>query len=1043
MKRYIKLTALMLAIILFATLLPRIPMLSANAANAPYVTLSPANTWTNEKLTITWSGIVADASGIKEIQYYRYSGSNGWAWAAIPNTAGKSSGSATIDTSLWENKDFGISLRAMGVNNKAGAICTSGDRYKKDKPIVTLSPANTWTNENLTIVWGGIVADTSGIKEIQYYRYSGSTGWAWVSIPNTAGKSSGSATIDTSFWENKEYGISLRAIGVNKKVGAAYASADRYKKDKPIVKLSPANTWTTENLTITWSGIVADASGIKEIQYYRYSGPNGWAWAAIPNTAGKSSGSATIDTSYWENKDFGITLRAIGTNNKVGSMYTSGDRYKRDISPDIKEIRNRLQSGSLFSTTADPTDAVKTLNSNGTYSVNYTLGSSLELVLNKIKTMVQAYMSPGNKYYQNASLKDSIDRALRDWANKNYQNTNWWYNQIFVPARMTDLLMYNLPEADYTKKLVDIARRGLPEKDRSGNNTGANHTDKLITALRLGVATNNTGILQDVRDQLENELNIYMSGQEGIMPDGTFQQHGALLYSGSYGVVFVNGVNSLLGYLNGTEFMVSDRAVNTYADFILNGLQYIFRGDTFDFGTSGRAISRENAIRNTVQTCVKNAVDVLLSIPGTDRKAELQALNDMRLSGTDNPGNMVKHFWTSDFTVVQRPDYYISVRGASTRMKKAEFMNGENSKGYFLADGATEILRDGSEYMNIFPVWDWSKIPGVTAVQVSGSSFPATDNDEKGGSPFVGGVSDGNNAVTAVTLHNTKPATALDARKAYFNFSAGLMALGNGITSKLSAEVVTSLNQTLLKGDVIYSDGTIETMAPNTTNAVPNVSWVLHNGMGYIFSVPQTVTISNKTQTGKWSDINTDQSTKIVSADVFGLYQSHGKTPTNAGYSYTVLPNTTQNDIQAYVSAPGMVEVANSSTVSAVWSNDDQALGVVFWNSGAVTVDASVTGMAKDLTVSANRPCVLLITGANDVWTVSAANPANEAMNLNLTVNRNWNGYGAAYTDGVTAITINLPDGILAGSTGSLMFEDIADELQSSDDFMIAMDEVE
>ena len=44
-------------------------------------------------------------------------------------------------------------------------------------------------------------------------------------------------------------------------------------------------------------------------------------------------------------------------------------------------------------------------------------------------------------------------------------------------------------------------------------------------------------------------------------------------------------------------------------------------------------------------------------------------------------------------------------------------LNNENLKGYNLPLGATNILTSGKEYEGIFPVWNWNKIPGTTAVQ--------------------------------------------------------------------------------------------------------------------------------------------------------------------------------------------------------------------------------------------------------------------------------------------------------------------------------------
>src|SRR3546814_19714425 len=68
--------------------------------------------------------------------------------------------------------------------------------------------------------------------------------------------------------------------------------------------------------------------------------------------------------------------------------------------------------------------------------------------------------------------------------------------------------------------------------------------------------------------------------------------------------------------------------------------------------------------------------------------------------------------------------------------------NEEGLKNHFYADGSQFISRTGREYLNIYPSWDWRKIPGTTVVQVD--TFPHWDElVKKGTTAFVGGVSDG------------------------------------------------------------------------------------------------------------------------------------------------------------------------------------------------------------------------------------------------------------------------------------------------------------
>lgn len=68
----------------------------------------------------------------------------------------------------------------------------------------------------------------------------------------------------------------------------------------------------------------------------------------------------------------------------------------------------------------------------------------------------------------------------------------------------------------------------------------------------------------------------------------------------------------------------------------------------------------------------------------------------------------------SDYMLHNRQNYDFSVRTSSTRTNKTESGNGENLYGTYMSDGATNIRVNGNEYADIFPVWEWDRIPGTT-----------------------------------------------------------------------------------------------------------------------------------------------------------------------------------------------------------------------------------------------------------------------------------------------------------------------------------------
>ena len=72
-----------------------------------------------------------------------------------------------------------------------------------------------------------------------------------------------------------------------------------------------------------------------------------------------------------------------------------------------------------------------------------------------------------------------------------------------------------------------------------------------------------------------------------------------------------------------------------------------------------------------------------------------------------------KHFWDSDQTVHRFSTWMASVKMASDRVIGTELVNEDNLKGFYMGDGALYTYCRGDEYLNIFPFWDWRKIPAL------------------------------------------------------------------------------------------------------------------------------------------------------------------------------------------------------------------------------------------------------------------------------------------------------------------------------------------
>src|SRR5262249_15036124 len=150
-----------------------------------------------------------------------------------------------------------------------------------------------------------------------------------------------------------------------------------------------------------------------------------------------------------------------------------------------------------------------------------------------------------------------------------------------------------------------------------------------------------------------------------------------------------------------------------------------------------------------------NTTHLLSKLP-TTRAAEYQLFARRLLADPQAPplvGN--RCFWRSDYMVHRRPSWFASVKMLSDRMVSAELVNDEGKQSHLLSDGATFIYRTGNEYRDIFPVWDWRKIPGITAEQVALKPDGKAIHT-RGGSSFVGGCSDGQYGFATMQLARGK-----------------------------------------------------------------------------------------------------------------------------------------------------------------------------------------------------------------------------------------------------------------------------------------------
>ena len=407
----------------------------------------------------------------------------------------------------------------------------------------------------------------------------------------------------------------------------------------------------------------------------------------------------------------------------------------------------------------------------------------------RLLDMARAYRRADSPLHGDEKLKSSVFAAFDYWMKKDPRGRNWFHNQIGVPRQMLQVLFVLEPELS-----PERMKAGLKILKRASiRGTGQNLVWLAeITAARaclIGDAELCAKAFKAISDE------IRITTKEGIQPDMSFHQHGAQLYNGGYGMGFANDSAQFARMLRGTRFAFPQEKIDILSRYILDGQQWMFRGIHMDYSVHGRAITRTDV---SASGMIAGCED-MAKLDTPDRAKFLAFARTLK--GEDEPGAALtgnKHFWRSDYMMHRRPGYNASVRVASKRVKRTEVVNGENLKGDHLSDGLTYIYRRGDEYTNIFPLWDWRKLPGTTCLQGDRPFSPGG----AGKKTFAGGVSDGTYGCAAFDFEND----GVTAKKAWFYFDKEFVCLGAGITCAAENAVVTSVNQCLLKGDVTARD---------------------------------------------------------------------------------------------------------------------------------------------------------------------------------------------------------------------------------------------
>lgn len=573
--------------------------------------------------------------------------------------------------------------------------------------------------------------------------------------------------------------------------------------------------------------------------------------------------------------------------------------------------------------------------------------------IDRIYDFVFAYTNPVNKYYENDALYEKIVAALEYWYQRNPYCDNWWYNQIAEPQRIGVLLIQMRTGKQQIP--ADLEKRTLQRMKTDGGNpaewTGANRTDIALHWIYRACLTNDVTLLRNAINYVYNPVQ-YTTG-EGFQHDNCYFQHGMQLYIGGYGDEILKGVTQVAMYTRGTQYALSEARLQLLSKFMRETYYQTIRGVYMLFDVLGRGVSRPSGTSKGSASLYAERMMVL----DPEHTEEYAAIIE-RLGGRKPADYALKplhtHYFRGDYTLHVRPGYTFDVRTVSTRTMRCEYGNGENLKTYFMSDGCTNMVIKGNEYAGIFAMWDWARIPGVTAPQVKTIPLAASDWQTRGTSGFAGGVSDSIYGATAYFYEDKYKNINTTARKAWFFFDDEVVCLGAGITSTATAPVNTTINQCTLVGGkaTVSTHGQVSEIAMGEYTYDHNLNWAWHNNIGYVFPDGGNVFLLNQSRSGSWYDINTTASKTVMKKNVFTLGFNHGQSPRNATYAYIVVPNkTSAAEMAAYLM--DNVEILSNTDSMQIVRNKKLGIWELIFYRGA-------TFMHDELSVKVDKGCTLL-----------------------------------------------------------------------------------
>ncbi len=163
-----------------------------------------------------------------------------------------------------------------------------------------------------------------------------------------------------------------------------------------------------------------------------------------------------------------------------------------------------------------------------------------------------------------------IHRALSFWIKHDFKSDNWWCNNIGVPdkfGRIAVILGAEMKSDEYEYIVNTVLPRS--EIGMTGQNkvwlAGGTAVRAALKADEKMIGKSAETIWEEVR----------IADKEGVRQDLSFQQHGAMLQFGNYGLAYANDISMWAIIFRGTPWAMPREKLEILRRYVLDGQNWI------------------------------------------------------------------------------------------------------------------------------------------------------------------------------------------------------------------------------------------------------------------------------------------------------------------------------------------------------------------------------------------------------------------------------------------------------------------------------------